>query len=136
MKAFRSCRWHNIAVKNGRTTHGSSYYCVSNYSEKRRRFTTKSTSNQQSSSCKRIHVWEQTMASYAANSCTSTSDLNPEQEDNIKLRRNGLVLYKPLIIVNQNDNINNINNKRGTIGWEIHTATTSTEQSVYCSGIL
>ena len=73
------------------------------------------------------------MASYAANSCTSTSDLNPEQEDNIKLRINGLVLYKPWIIVNQNDNINNINNKRGIIGWEIHTATTSTEQSVYCS---
>ena len=73
------------------------------------------------------------MASYAANSCTSTSDLNPEQEDNIKLRRNGLVLYKPLIIVNQNDNINNINNKRDTIGWEIHTANTTTEQSFYCS---
>ena len=69
------------------------------------------------------------MASYAANGCTSTSDLNPEQEDDIKLRRNGLVLYKPKII-NPNDDINN---KRDTIGWEIHTANTTTEQSFYCS---
>ena len=69
------------------------------------------------------------MASYAANGCTSTSDLNPEQEDDIKLRRNGLVLYEPKII----NNINNINNKRDTIGWEIHTANTTTEQSFYCS---
>lgn len=72
------------------------------------------------------------MASYAANGCTSTSDLNPEQEDDIKLRRNGLVLYKPKIINNIN-NIHNINNKRDTIGWEIHTANTTTEQSFYCS---
>lgn len=62
------------------------------------------------------------MASYAANSSTPTSDLNPEQDD-IKLIRNGLVFYKPLII-NQNDNINN-NNSKNAIGWEIHTAATS-----------
>ena len=69
------------------------------------------------------------MASYAANGCTSTSDLNPEQEDDIKLRRNGLVLYEPKII----NNIHNINNTRDTIGWEIHTANTTTEHSFYCS---
>ena len=103
MKAFRSFTssprgcwlWHNIVDKNGRTISHGSRYCETNLSEKRRRFTTKPTSQQ--SSCKRIHVWEQTLASYAANS-------SPGKED-IRLIRNGLVLYKPLII-NPNDNIN------------------------------
>lgn len=75
------------------------------------------------------------MASYAANSNTSTSDLNSRQEGIKLLRRNnGLVLYKPLIINPNDDNINSSNkNKRNAIGgWGIHTAAT-TEQSFHSS---
>jgi hypothetical protein len=79
--------------------------------------------SQQTLQSPRIHVWEQTISSYAANAPSNSADVDGQE---MQLGR-GRVLYKP---VNNDD-------KHDTIGWEVQTtALTLSKASKQSSHIL
>jgi hypothetical protein len=76
--------------------------------ENRRRFsTTHGPYSHRTPQSKRIHVWEQTISSYAANALSNSAGVDGQE---LQLGR-GRVLYKPSIIYGKHD----------SMGWEVHT---------------